>query len=162
MEFPTFGSADLRTPALHVRYADGSRITRLTYDSHRVLDGKPALEGLPATYAEAGDDVQTLEITLRDTYSGLRVVLSYSVFGTLDAITRSVPGRKRRGQFRHIAQRDECLPGFSGAGIGTAASARRLGTRTFSGACARSARQNNRRQPARRQLGVAQPVCRPA
>lgn len=25
MEFPTFGSADLRTPALHVRYADGSR-----------------------------------------------------------------------------------------------------------------------------------------
>lgn len=90
MEFPTFGSADLRTPALHVRYADGSRITRLTYDSYRILDGKPALEGLPATYAEEGDDVQTLEITLCDTYSGLRVVLSYGVFGTLDAITRSV------------------------------------------------------------------------
>lgn len=29
MEFPTFGSADLRTPALHVRYADGAAASRV-------------------------------------------------------------------------------------------------------------------------------------
>ena len=89
MEYPTFGSADLRTPALHVQYANGSRITRLVYASHAIVNGKPPLPGLPATYAEAGDDVQTLEVTLKDSRTGLCVVLSYSVFPHLNALTRS-------------------------------------------------------------------------
>lgn len=89
MEYPTFGSADVRSPALHVQYADGSRITKLMYVSHTITEGKPKLSGLPATYTEDGDNVQTLEVTLKDALTGLEVVLSYTVFPHFNAITRS-------------------------------------------------------------------------
>ncbi len=88
-EYATFGSADLRQPALDVRYQNGSTVTRLAYVDHTVTDGKPPLPGLPATYCEEGDGVQTLEIHLADETVGLDVYLSYTVFPTFDAIARS-------------------------------------------------------------------------
>ncbi len=88
LEYPVYGTSDLRQPALHVQFADGTRIQQPEYVSHTIRDGKPALEGLPATYGDA-EDVQTLEITLRDAYSGLTLLLQYSVFPAYDAITRS-------------------------------------------------------------------------
>ncbi len=90
LEYPCYGSGDFRRPALHVQYADGSRITKLNYVNHTIADGKPPLEGLPATWAEPGDAVQTLTVLLRDELTGLEAALQYSVFETLDAITRSV------------------------------------------------------------------------
>ena len=42
----------------------------------------------PAMYANAGDDVQTLEITLEDKVGEMRLTLFYSVFYELDIITR--------------------------------------------------------------------------
>ena len=39
-------------------------------------------------YANAGDDVQTLEITLEDKVGEMRLTLFYSVFYELDIITR--------------------------------------------------------------------------
>lgn len=90
LEYSTFGSADLRIPALGMKYSDGSFYTRLEYSSHEIIDGKPALEGLPATYCEEGDMVQTLIISLKDELHDLWVHLSYSVFEENDAIARSV------------------------------------------------------------------------
>lgn len=86
-EYPTYGSADLREPALHLRHWDGNAITRLRYASHRILEGKPQLKGLPATY---GESCQTLEITLEDPHTGLNAILSYTVFPEEDVLTRSV------------------------------------------------------------------------
>ncbi len=88
-EFSTFGNSDLRMPAFHARYKDGSSVSHFSYKSHRITDGKPGLAGLPATYCENGDDVQTLEVVLSDELTGVEVVLQYSVFYELDAITRS-------------------------------------------------------------------------
>ncbi len=90
MEYPTYGSADLRTPALSVTFSDGSSASKLHYISHKITSGKPALQGLPATYTEQGDKVDTLEIELADTVKDLHVFLSYSVFEDYDIITRSV------------------------------------------------------------------------
>lgn len=87
-EYPTFGSADLRHPALHIRYADGSNVTRLRFESYRMLQGKPKLMGLPATYGTEAE-CETLEIVLLDAVSKIRVVLYYTVFPELDIITRS-------------------------------------------------------------------------
>ncbi len=89
IEYPTFGSPDLRSPALHIRYANGSTATSLRYVSHIITKGKPKLEGLPATYTEDGDDVETLSITLYDEFSKLIVTLNYSVWYEYDAIARS-------------------------------------------------------------------------
>lgn len=90
MEYPTFGSTDLRSPAFDCVFADGTRVPQLRYYSHKIYDGKPKLEGLPATYCEEGDKVQTLEVELVDTLKDLHVFLIYSVFEDYDAITRSV------------------------------------------------------------------------
>ena len=88
-EYSTYGNADMRIPSAEFKFADGSRVSNLTYKGYEILDGKPALEGLPATYCEEGDKVQTLVIRLEDTYQNVDVFLSYSVFEDLDAITRS-------------------------------------------------------------------------
>lgn len=88
-EYPQYGSGDFRSPAYQVQLEDGSRITELCYKSHRRIEGKPELDGLPAVYTEQDDEAQTLEITLEDSYSSLQVVLSYTVFADSNAITRS-------------------------------------------------------------------------
>lgn len=89
LEFPTYGNTDLRIPAFHAQYNDGSTITEFKYHSHKIIKGKPALEGLPATYASA-DEAETLILTLRDDLTKVEVELLYSVFEEKDVITRSV------------------------------------------------------------------------
>lgn len=89
LEYSSYGNADMRIPSAEFTFADGSRVSRLTYKGYEISDGKPALEGLPATYCEEGDKVETLAIHLEDTYQNVDVFLSYSVFEDLDAITRS-------------------------------------------------------------------------
>ncbi len=70
MEYPCFGRADCRGTALAVRRADtGTLDTDITYVSHRIYAGKPALAGQPATYA-TGEEADTLEILCRDKVSG--------------------------------------------------------------------------------------------
>ena len=90
MEYPCYGSADLRTPAFHAEYEDGSRITKLEYEGYEIFDGKKKLQGLPATYVEDDSEAQTLEITLCDKLTGLKIILSYTTFYELDAIAKSV------------------------------------------------------------------------
>ena len=90
MEYPTYGSADLRTPAFHAEYETGSAVTCLTYCGYEIYHGKESLSGLPATYVESDSEADTLEITLVDSLTGLKIVLSYSVFEDYDVITKSV------------------------------------------------------------------------
>lgn len=88
-EYPQYGTSDFRNPAYQVELSDGTRITELTYKSHRFTAGKPALEGLPATYAEQESEAQTLELVLHDAKAGLTVTLNYTVFERFSAIARS-------------------------------------------------------------------------
>ena len=90
MEYPCYGSADFRTPAFHAEYENGSAITKLEYAGYEIIKGKKQLLGLPATYVENDDEADTLEITLCDSLTGLKVVLSYTVFNNIDAIAKSV------------------------------------------------------------------------
>lgn len=88
-EYAVYGSTDYRTPTLKVEYADGSKITRPVYKSHRIYDGKPKLKGLPAVYTESDNEAKTLEIELKDLYSDMTVLLRYTVMRDYDAIIRS-------------------------------------------------------------------------
>lgn len=90
MEYPTHGSVDLRNPAMECTFDDGSACPQLRYAGYKIFDGKQKLKGLPATYCEEGDKVQTLEVELVDAPKELHVFLSYSVFEDYDVITRSV------------------------------------------------------------------------
>ena len=61
----------------------------LRYVSHKMYEGKPKLEGLPATFATEESGCSTLEITMYDKYADIEVVLIYTAFDKLDVITRS-------------------------------------------------------------------------
>lgn len=89
-ELPAYGNSDLRFPAYRVEQEDGSTVTDLVYKSFRIFAGKPALEGLPAVYVEREDEAHTLEIELVDPSIGLTAVLTYTVYESFDAMTRSL------------------------------------------------------------------------
>lgn len=89
-EYGFYGSCDLRTPAFHAAYSDGSRITKMKYVSHRIFSGKPKLDGLPATYTESEDEAQTLEVVMSDELTGLEILYRYTAFSRMDVIARSV------------------------------------------------------------------------
>ncbi len=88
-EYPVMGVGDFRNSALIVRNADGSDCCDLRYIGHEIKKGKYGLPGLPAVYDDSGE-AQTLEITLGDKVSGMRVTLLYGVLEEADIITRSV------------------------------------------------------------------------
>lgn len=89
LEYPTFGSGDLREPAFHAEYADGSRASELFYVGHEITAGKPPIPGLPATFAAEGE-ADTLTVELCDDKTELHVFLRYTAFSDVDVIARSV------------------------------------------------------------------------
>ena len=115
-EYPFLGRGDYRTPAVIVRHADGTTVSDFRFADARVESGKPAVDGLPATFAESPDEAETLTITLRDHWvqdagdggsdratgratgragsqglpgGGVAIELSYTVFPDCDVIVRS-------------------------------------------------------------------------
>lgn len=90
MEYPVYGNSDFRAPAFQIELEDGSRICNLVYKSHSIYNGKPKLEGLPATYVENDNEAQTLEIELYDELVNLKVILYYTAYEDYNVITRSV------------------------------------------------------------------------
>lgn len=98
LEYPAYGNSDFRNPAFQVQYADGSTVCCPKYRAHRIYKGKPALEGLPSTYAESDGEADTLEIRLEDALSHLEITLFYTVFNGYDAIARSALFTNNGGQ----------------------------------------------------------------
>ena len=88
-EYPCFGLGDYRGSAFKIMDADGMSTSDLRYVSHKMYEGKPKLEGLPATFATEESGCSTLEITMYDKYADIEVVLIYTAFDKLDVITRS-------------------------------------------------------------------------
>ena len=76
--------------AINVRNAEGDDVLSLRYQAHRIFDGKKPLCGLPASYVEADDEAETLEIDLKDELTGVAVTLSWTVFAGYDVLARSM------------------------------------------------------------------------
>lgn len=88
-EYPSYGTTDFRYPAYEIQQENGSRITNFEYISHTIFPGKKRLEGLPAVYVEEESEAETLEVTLFDSVTKTRLVLSYTIFSELPVITRN-------------------------------------------------------------------------
>ncbi|MEO8462615.1 MAG: alpha-galactosidase, partial [Chloroflexota bacterium] len=89
LALPTPGSGDFRVPALVVEGPEGSTVLGLAYTGHEVVAGKPELDGLPSTYAEAPEEATSVVIDLADAVSGLRVELVLTIFQDRPVIARS-------------------------------------------------------------------------
>lgn len=89
LEYSAYGTSDFRSPAVEVfQPRDGSRIVELKYTSHRLIPGKPKLDGLPSTFTSESE-AETLAVTLRDAKTGFEVELLYTVFEKHPVITRT-------------------------------------------------------------------------
>lgn len=90
-EYPGNGLGDYREGAVEIVDSEGHFAVCPLYKDYRIIKGKPALTGLPATFeGEAADEkAMTLELILEDKNVGLEFILRYSVFADSDAIIRS-------------------------------------------------------------------------
>ena len=89
MEFPGCNTGDYRESAIEVKDVNGHNAVELVYRGHRILNGKPGLPGLPATFG-AENECMTLELEAEDKVLGMEAVLRYSIFRGLDVVARSV------------------------------------------------------------------------
>lgn len=97
-EYPAAGAGDFRTPCIGAEFENGGKTLDLRYASHRMLEKKPGLQGLPALYETKENGAETLEICLKDSAEDLCVYLLYSVFEKEDAIVRSCRVENRTGK----------------------------------------------------------------
>ncbi len=88
-EYSCFGNGDYRCDSIQTVNGDGSCVTDLRYRSHKIYPGKYSLPGLPAMFWDEGEG-ESLEITLEDPVTNIRVILYYGVLEKEDIITRAV------------------------------------------------------------------------
>ena len=89
-EYPAFGLGDLREGAVSIRQQDGTRSVDLRVVNAEIVDGKPGLPGLPATF---GENAKTLLLHMKDELIGLEATLSYTMFDDVAGVMRSVSFR---------------------------------------------------------------------
>ncbi|MDO4491373.1 MAG: alpha-galactosidase [Lachnospiraceae bacterium] len=89
-EYPCFGTTDYREAAYEIQQTNGSHITDFVYESHKIYEGKPVLQDLPASYVEDAAEATTLEITMKDQLLNLKLILIYTIYEGRPVITRSV------------------------------------------------------------------------
>lgn len=88
MEVSGRGNGDFREPFADIIWADGSSTVDFVYEKYEIVEGKPALETLPASYDET-QTASTLIVTLKERCQSVRLELRYSVFPACDCIVRS-------------------------------------------------------------------------
>ena len=88
-EYPVYGTTDYRHPAIEILQENGSNISDFKYIGYEILKGKPILKGLPATYTESEEEAETLKIILKDSLTGAKLTLLYTIFSKGSAIARS-------------------------------------------------------------------------
>ena len=103
-EYPAYGNSDFREPAISVGKESIPHVPNFTYDSFKILDGKPQPKGLPATYANDKEDARTLQIFLKDDLLEAELVLHYTIFRDKPVITRSA-SLKNMGSEKLVIER---------------------------------------------------------
>ncbi len=88
LEYPCWGRADMRTPALEITNPDGSIIVDPRVVGRRIEKGKKGIKGLPAVYCENESECETLVVELYDEVSNISLELYYCVLEEYDVITR--------------------------------------------------------------------------
>ena len=86
LEVAPFNSGDVRTPSVVFDYENNVGCNRLRYRGHQIYKGRKEIDGLP--YSRATEETETLEICLTDDENAIEVVLYYTVFESVDVISR--------------------------------------------------------------------------
>ncbi|WML54967.1 alpha-galactosidase [Neobacillus sp. PS3-12] len=103
-EYPVYGNSDFREPAISLRKEHLRHIPHFQYDSFQLLEGKPSLEGLPATFTSEKDEAKTVQVILKDPFLQAELTLNYTIFRDKPVITRSA-SLKNGGEEKLIIDR---------------------------------------------------------
>lgn len=90
LEYGFYGKGDYRNPAVSLEGVDGNRTFDFTYREYKNIAVKGELQGLPSSYANEGEESNTIEIYLEDTILNVELCLSYTVFPEKNIFTRNV------------------------------------------------------------------------
>lgn len=88
-ECGSYARGDFREPTVVIERADGARMSRFRYLSHRIVKGAIPLKEMPC--ARQADE--TLVITLKDDFSETEIDLKYSLSDASDVLVRSLAVR---------------------------------------------------------------------
>lgn len=86
-EYATRGRGDYRAPAVRIENEFGQSVNELTYQTHKIIKGKPKFSEMPQLDASE-ETCNTLEIVMEDIVGGFEVSLFYSVFSKENVIAR--------------------------------------------------------------------------
>ncbi len=89
-ECTTFAIGDFRTASVAVRDSLGCNSTEPQFVAARTYKGRPEIKNMPHARVNGDEDVETLEVTLRDPATGVTYRLDYTVFPEQDCIVRSL------------------------------------------------------------------------
>ena len=87
LEMSSYGKGDIREPMLVLTNPDGSSTSDFRYDSHTISAGKEQSGDFPGSYGSE-DEVDVLEIVLKDDENGLVLRMYYCVYSRCNVITR--------------------------------------------------------------------------
>ncbi|AEJ18465.1 alpha-galactosidase [Gracilinema caldarium] len=88
-EYPTYGRGDYRIPAITLETEHGFPvILDLQYREHWIVQGKPSVPGLPATYCDSDAEAESLMLTLEDPSYQVQVDVHYTIFRDYPVIAR--------------------------------------------------------------------------
>ena len=93
------------------------------------MPGKPELPDLPSTYAEAGDEAETLEVDLVDAPTGLLVTVRTTLFADRPVVARSLTLANGGGATLTVELRDVGRPRPPGRRLAARHAERHLGAR---------------------------------
>ena len=115
MEFSDHGTGDYRSPSFMLRYSsDGSTLSPMVYESHRIVPGKPPVPeplphvrecATPATASGSASDepaATTLVITMVDKHTGMRVDLHFTAMHHLEVVVRRAVVRNPAGSGQRV------------------------------------------------------------
>ncbi|MEN6563219.1 MAG: alpha-galactosidase [Christensenella sp.] len=89
LEWSGIGCGDFRQTPAEILLSDGTYRTDFVYESYSITTGCVPMKALPSAY-DHDNEAQTLSVCLRDQPSGLKLTLFYTVFSSVDVISRRV------------------------------------------------------------------------
>ena len=104
MEYSDLGTGDFRAPSFQVACPNGSVITPVRYQAHRIVEGKIEIPNFMPGIRGTPEDSTTLIVTMFDEVSGLELDLYYVCLHNYDAIARRTVFRNRQS---HSSSGDE-------------------------------------------------------
>lgn len=89
LEYSGIGTGDFRHSPIEIKMPDSTFVSDFVYVSHRIFTGHMEMSTLPSAYGK-DEECKTLEITMLDKSTNVKMLMYYTVYVESNVITRRV------------------------------------------------------------------------